>query len=188
MKLNIGCGGNPWEGWINIDWINKPGVDIVMDIDKDKWDLSLYENKATEMVMSHILEHLKNPLFVMEQLWHVAAPGCKLLVKVPYGSSDNAWEDQTHVRPYFIGSFQYFSQAPYVVNDYGYRGDWEVRRIVLNVDTNKCDSNDGQAVLEEINTKRNMVKEMTVEMEAIKPRRTIKVGDITKYDIALNFV
>lgn len=188
MKFNIGSGASKFEGWTNVDLVAQPGVDIVMDIDKDKWDLSVYENKATDIFMSHIIEHLKNPLFAMEQLWHIAAPDCKLIIKVPYGSSDTAWEDQTHVRPYFIGSFQYFSQSPYVVNDYGYRGDWEVTKILLDVETNRCDSNDPAAILEEIKVKRNMVREMTVEMKAIKPIRVVKIGDKIQYEIGMNFV
>lgn len=188
MKFNIGCGGNSFPGWINVDMVEQPGVDIVMNIDRDKWDLNLYENKATEIVMSHVLEHLHNPLFAMEQLWHIAAPGCLLTLKLPYGSSDTAWEDPTHVRPYFIGSFQYFSPSPYLINDYGYRGDWATKRIILDIETDRCDSNEGQAILEELKVKRNLVREMTVEMVAMKPRRELKMGDKTEYELAFAFV
>jgi len=188
MKLHLGCGGDILPGWVNVDLVKNQGVDWVMDLDTQTWPADVYNNKVTEMLMSHVLEHLRNPLFVMEQLWKIAAPNCKLTIKVPYGSSDTAWEDQTHVRPYFIGSFLYFSQAAYVKNDYGYRGDWQVTKILLDVETNRCDSNEGLAVLEEIKTKRNMVREMTVELMAMKPMRDVKVGDKTEYEIGISFV
>lgn len=172
MKLNIGCGRDIKEGWINVDKMSLPGVDWVTNLDQGLYALNTrWENQVTEIYMSHVLEHLENPLPVLQELWRVATPDCKLIIRVPYGSSDNAWEDQTHVRPYFIGSMAYFSQMYYKGADYGYRGDWNIEEVSLDVFTDRCDSNDGAQVLEEIKIKRNMVNEMMVTLRAIKPKR-----------------
>lgn len=188
-KLNIGCGRDIREGWVNVDRSSSVGANKIMDVDTDPWAYGTH-NKASEIHLSHVLEHLKNPLFVMEQLWLVAKPDALLYVRVPYGSSDNAWEDQTHVRPYFIGSFAYFSQMYYKGADYGYRGDWEIDHIVLDVFTDRCDSNEGERVMEEIKLKRNMVNEMQVLLKAIKPARDTN-GDgkfQAVYPIKINFI
>jgi hypothetical protein len=46
----------------------------------------------------------------MEELHRIAKPNAKVVFKVPYGSSDRAFEDPTHVRQYFLHSFDYFCQ------------------------------------------------------------------------------
>lgn len=188
-KVNIGCGHDLRKDWINVDKSPLVGADHVMDVNQDRWMVHNH-NKASEIYMSHVLEHLTNPLFVLEQLWCIAKPGALLYVRVPYGSSDNAWEDQTHVRPYFLGSFSYFSQMHYRGADYGYRGDWEIEQINLDVFADKCDSNEGERILDEIKQKRNMVNEMQVLMKAIKPfRDPHSLKDFKSvYPIKLNFI
>jgi hypothetical protein len=187
LKLNLGCGGDVMEGWENIDLVARPGVHV-MDIDKEPMP-EIWHNQAEEIYMSHILEHLRNPLFVMEELWKVAAPGCKLHIRVPYGSSDNAWEDPTHVRPYFLGSWLYFSQLYYVKIDYGYRGDWDIDEITLDVYADKCDSNEGESILQEVKMKRNMVDEMRATLIPVKPIRVpASINTPVTSKIKLNFV
>lgn len=190
MKFNIGCGKDIKGGWVNVDKMALPGVDWTCDLDQGIYALNTrWENQAKEIYMSHVLEHLKNPLGVMQELWRVAAPDCKLTVRTPYGSSDNAWEDQTHVRPYFVGSMAYFSQMYYKGADYGYRGDWEISEIILDVFADRCDSNEGTSIMEEIKMKRNMVNEMTTVFSAIKPLRDVNAGTYsTTHQVRLNFI
>ena len=81
-----------------------------------------------------MLEHLRDALGFMQELHRIAKPGAVPTIRVPYGSSDDADEDPTHVRRLFLYSFSYFSQRGYWYADYGYRGDWETDNIVLTVD------------------------------------------------------
>jgi hypothetical protein len=100
----------------------------------------------------------------------VAKAGCELVVKCPYGSSDDADEDPTHVRRMFLGSFGYFSQPYYWRADYGYRGDWQPATIVLRPTTRFFMSTD-EAIANALVTERNVVEEMTVTLRAVKPAR-----------------
>ena len=121
--------------------------------------------------MSHVIEHLRHPLPLMQELHRIAKPGAIATIRVPHGASDEAWEDPTHVRAYFTGSFGYFSQPYYWRADYGYRGDWQPRRIEFVVDAADL-ARDGVAGLQgRIQRERNLVREMIVELEAIKPIR-----------------
>ena len=96
--------------------------------------LPLADDSVEEFLASHILEYIHYILPVMQELHRVAKPGAKLLARVPYGSSDIAFEDPTHCRQFFLNSFSYFGQPAYARADYGYTGDWEeVKRfLVLN--------------------------------------------------------
>lgn len=82
------------------------GVDLVCDLETE--GPALPDNSADEFLASHVLEHLRNPLPLMAECWRIAKPGALFVARVPYGSSDDADEDPTHVR----------WRA-----DYGFRGD-----------------------------------------------------------------
>jgi hypothetical protein len=161
------------DGWWNLDRTPGPGV-TVCDIEQDV--LPFTADSVEEMLLSHVLEHIKDPLGLMENLYRVAKPGCRLVVRCPYGSSDDAWEDPTHVRPYFMNSFLYFSQPAYWRADYGYRGDWQVRTVTLRIPDALTTGHQGRPLdaremLDLIAHERNIVTEMIAELEAIKPAR-----------------
>ena len=95
----------------------------------------------------------------MQELHRIARPGAKAAFHLPYGSSDDASEDPTHVRLYFLNSFGYFSQPFYWRADYGYRGDWEVEDVVLTVDAELAGKS-WDEVFRLVQRSRNVVKEM----------------------------
>jgi SAM-dependent methyltransferase len=172
QRLNLGCGRNSIAGWTNVDSMKLPGVDIVADLDRcADTPLPFAADSIDEFLLSHVIEHLRAPLPLMQELWRIAKPGAKVTIHTPYGHSDEAWEDPTHVRPYFLNSFGYFSQPFYFRADYGYRGDWQPEHIVLKVNRAGHDGMTADQVLAKIMTLRNVVREMTAELVAVKPMR-----------------
>ena len=175
LKLNIGCGRNILEGWENIDSARLPGVDVVADLDRcADQPLPYADNSVDEFLLSHVIEHIRHPLPLMQELYRIARPGARLVIRVPHGASDDAHEDPTHLRPYFQGSFAYFSQLAYWRADYGYRGDWELRKLTLFVDPAEHSGCSQEEILDRMRRMRNVVREMMAEMEAIKPLRVPK--------------
>jgi SAM-dependent methyltransferase len=174
-KINLGCGKNILQGWSNLDKVAGTGVDIIADLDDCKNSkLPFDSNEIEEFLASHVLEHLHNPLAFMEELHRIAKPNAQAVFRVPYGSSDDAFEDPTHVRQYFLKSFGFFSQPFYWRADYGYRGDWLTEKITLLVDAYTHQGKNAEQIIFEVNTFRNIVKEMIVELRAIKPIREPK--------------
>lgn len=170
--LNLGCGRRPVEGFINIDCMKLEGVDVVADLDDcNNTPLPFDENSVDGFYASHLIEHLKNPLAFMEELYRIAKPNAEAIFNLPYGSSDDAFEDPTHVRQYFLYSFAYFSQPTYWRADYGYRGDWCVKKVSLLVDKDRYQDKSYEEIMFEVEAYRNVVKEMIVELVAIKPAR-----------------
>ena len=85
---------------------------------------------------------------MMQELFRIAQPDGKMIIRVPYGSSDDAYEDPTHIRQYFIGSFGYYSQPYYWRADYGYRGDWQAKNITLVVGKRFVEGNNVNQIMD----------------------------------------
>jgi len=174
LKLHLGCGRTLLPGWENVDQVPAEGV-TVADLSKCRTEKLPYPDDSVEEILaSHVIEHLTDTLALMEELHRVAKPGCRAKFLLPYGESDDAWEDPTHVRPYYLGSFGYFAQPAYWRADYGYRGDWKVDTITLQVSREAFNKFGKERLVEAIRHYRNIVTEMIVEMTAIKPARAPK--------------
>lgn len=190
-RLNIGCGRDIREGWVNLDHpaavesLEESGHVGVIPCDIDQPDVRLpFDDDTFDVVeASHVLEHLTNLLPAVQEIWRVLKPSATFYVAVPFGSSDDAFEDPTHVRHFFPGSWCYFSQPTYWKADYGYRGDFKPSACLLYVDALRYPAGDAQQaeVIQDIVSKRNIVHEMRVVMEAIKPAR--KWSDTEAMDV-----
>ena len=171
-RLNVGCGRNILPGWINLDTVSLPGVDVVADLERCREKrLPFDDDSIDEFLLSHVVEHIRDSLSLMGELHRIAKPNALAVVRVPYGSSDDAYEDPTHAQRYFLNSFGYFSQPTYWRADYGYRGDWMTRTITLVVARRENEGMDAQQILQRVNTLRNVVSEMIAELVAVKPIR-----------------
>jgi SAM-dependent methyltransferase len=169
LRLNLGCGRDIRDGWVNIDSVPLPGVDHVIDFD-GKPALPFGDDSVTYSEGSHVIEHLRDPLPFMAELWRVTEPGGRAVFRCPYGSSDDADEDPTHVRRMFHGSWGYFGQPHYWRADYGYRGDWQPVQVTLTVFPEFSGHGDAGLYLM-IRSRRNVVEEMAVSLRCVKPRR-----------------
>jgi SAM-dependent methyltransferase len=188
-RLNVGCGRNIREGWVNLDSAALPGVDIVCDLEAlRETPIDLPDATVEHFLLSHVIEHIRDSLGLMQELWRLATPGAVAVIRVPHGGNDDAWEDPTHVRPYFPGSFGYFSQPFYWRADYGYRGDWNPVKVTLLVDRTRCEGLDAQETLAKIQCERNLVREMSCELHAVKPMREPKRELQTRLHIEIHAV
>jgi len=118
-----------------------------------------------------VIEHLRDPLGLMQELHRIARAGAMATIRCPHGASDDADEDPTHLRRMFPTSFGYFSQPFYWRADYGYRGDWQPQRITLFVDRAANAGLTIGQILQKVHNLRNVVIEMVAELAAVKPIR-----------------
>lgn len=180
MKLNIGCGVDVKAGWVNIDvpvaipsLPRVEGAELIgCDLDSRTVVLPFADNSVSEILASHVLEHIREVLPLMQELYRVAKPDCVMMAAVPYGSSDGTWTDPTHVRAFFIDTWRYFGQPMYKHADYGYRGDWKPIDVGLAVyDSELPQGMSRDEVLRKVIHERNTVMEMRCLMRAVKPPR-----------------
>lgn len=100
IKLNLGCGQNLREGYINVDKYASFAPDVVWDLEVFPWPFDT--NSAEEIVMHHSLEHMGATadvfLSIMKELYRVSAPAATIKITVPHPRSDAFAGDPTHVR------------------------------------------------------------------------------------------
>ena len=112
-KLNLGSGGKPLDGFINVDVSPKaPGVDIVHDLDTMPWPFE--DESIDDIVMSQCLEHLKDHNSAMKEIHRILRPGCRAIITVPHFTWQIAFADPTHKHFFAYPTFFYY------VNNGGY--------------------------------------------------------------------
>jgi SAM-dependent methyltransferase len=185
LRLNLGCGRDIRPGWVNIDCVPLPGVDHVVDFD-GKPELPFDDDAVAYSEGSHVIEHLADPLPFMAELWRVTRPGGLAVFRCPYGSTDDADEDPTHVRRMFAGSWGYFGQPHYwrVAASYGYGGDWQPLRIELIMFPGLEGCTDPE-LRSMIRFQRNVVAEMVARLRCVKPRREARRELQEAYEVTL---
>lgn len=169
VRLNLGCGRDVRPGWVNVDTVPLPGVDVATDFDREP-RLPFGDSAVGYSEGVHVIEHLANPLPFMTELHRVTRSGGQVVFRCPYGATDDADEDPTHVRRMFAGSWGYFSQPYYWRADYGYRGDWQLTDLTLSVFPEFADCPDSE-LWSMIRFQRNIVTEQTAVLRCVKPVR-----------------
>ena len=100
MKLNLGCGQNRIEGYINVDRQPECAPDQLVDLEQFPWPYA--DNSVDEIVMNHVLEHLgadtRTFFGIVKELYRVCKPGATIHINVPHPRHDHFIGDPTHVR------------------------------------------------------------------------------------------
>ncbi len=112
MKLNLGCGNNHLEGYVNVDKEAGAAPDQQVDLEVFPWPFD--DNSVEEIQMSHVLEHLGRDtdvfLGIMKELYRICAPDAQIVITVPHPRHDHYLCDPTHVRPIMPEMLQLFSK------------------------------------------------------------------------------
>ena len=97
IRLDVGAGLNVQKGYIGMDIVNHPGIDIVHDVQKFPWPVDT--SSCFQVLMSHLWEHIepKYRFKVMDELWRIIRPDGQLLLSAPYAGS---WGDAAHPAHY----------------------------------------------------------------------------------------
>lgn len=150
MKLEIGGGSIPREGYENLD-INPAHATRPEFARRVQDGIPLLDNTVETVFASHVLEHIPSGperINTFNEVFRVLEPGGTFEIVIPlvghtnkegFGSLVNGWwafSDPTHVSYWWMPeSFMYFCEGPFKPNaDYGISiwqplaaGDWEVR-------------------------------------------------------------
>lgn len=97
--LDVGCGATKYPGAVGVDVSPDTAADIVLDLDDVPYE-QLESSSFDQILCQDVLEHVREPMRVMEELHRVAAPGAHIHLRTPHFSSLLAYSDPTH-RHYF---------------------------------------------------------------------------------------
>lgn len=101
LRLDIGCGKQKKEGFVGVDRIQFPGVDVVLDIGRHTWP---WKNETVdEVYCSHVLEHLtpEERCHYFNELYRVMKKGATAQIIMPHWASCRYYGDPTHKSPPF---------------------------------------------------------------------------------------
>lgn len=104
-KLNLGCGNDIRKGWINLDSVKLPGVDVARDI--EHLPLPFSDEEFDEILCQDILEHVSY-IPVLRDLHRITKKGGCIFVRVPHFTSKNVFLDPTHRHAFSINTFDFF--------------------------------------------------------------------------------
>ena len=106
-SLNIGCGLRPLPNFVNCDVAAAPGVDRVFDAQK-KWPFA--NDSAKAIYVSHVIEHLSNPLGFFDEAWRVLHSHGSMVARVPHVQHRHSWADPTHLRLWSPEAFYWLQE------------------------------------------------------------------------------
>ncbi len=128
MKLDIGCGSSKKEGFLGVDILQLSGVDVVHNLNSFPYPFE--DNTVDEIWMDQVLEHLNDPVRVVEELYRVCRPNASITIGVPYFRSFYACIDPTHKNFFGIHWFDYFNPESPLCQRYQYsKARFDIIRI-----------------------------------------------------------
>lgn len=185
MKLNMGCGLNKLDGYVNVDLFPEGGPDVVCNLEETPWPWQT--GSAAEVIFNHSLEHMGGDpqifLAIMKELYRVCAGGATVRITAPHPRHDSFIIDPTHVRAITPNMFALFSKA--VNREWQVNGrpntplalyldiDFEVTAASQVVDEHYFKLLQSGAMSEDeldraVKERNNVVVEYVIELKAIK--------------------
>jgi SAM-dependent methyltransferase len=109
LKLNLGSGGRPIYGFINIDKnVNAPDIDIACDLDRFPWPFKT--DSVNEIVMNQCLEHLADHNTAMKEIHRILIKNGVAKISVPHFTWQFAFQDPTHRHFFGYNTFFYYAR------------------------------------------------------------------------------
>ncbi len=185
-KLNLGCGFDHRNGYVNADSFEECKPDVLMNIEETPWNFS--DNEFDHILLKHVLEHVGQSYItfksIMQELYRSTKNNGTIEIHIPHFRHDTFWSDPTHVRAFTLLTFQMMSKtqndewikkkANYSMIAYDMRVNFEVVNAVQVYDNHwiRKESN-GEISREQLrkwaSEKWNIVKELQITLKALKP-------------------
>ena len=127
MKLNVGCGFNQLDGYLNVDAFADCRPDLIWNLERTPWPFP--DDSIEEIVAHHVLEHLGQSteafFGIVKEIYRVMQHDGTVFVTVPYPTHPTFFTDPTHVRAYTADTFAMLSRAKNL--------DWSARGVNMTM-------------------------------------------------------
>lgn len=135
--LDLGCGKKKRVGSIGVDYSDRHNADVIHDLNIFPYP---FDNDSIDKVyLDNVLEHLAEPMRVMEEVHRITKPGGGVKVIVPYFRSVWAFIDPMHKTFYTVDSFAYYDPRHIICQRYDYVPTrFKVERVIFNETLENC--------------------------------------------------
>ena len=127
-KLHLGCGREIREGWVNLDMLDLPGVDVVRDVLRG---LPFNDETFEFIFSSNVLEHIpqSESIWIMNEIWRVTKFGGQFHCILPTAGTQTYYENPTHLSNWTANTISFFVKG-HKMNVYydGIKG-WKLIRL-----------------------------------------------------------
>ncbi len=114
LKINLGAGEDQFAGYVNVDFVDLPGIDVVHNLMDFPYPFE--DGCASEIKAVDVLEHLDNyttdrrpsVIAFIEECHRILKPGGELFIQTPGYDAEFLWLDVTHVRGFHPQSMDFF--------------------------------------------------------------------------------
>lgn len=140
-RLNLGAGSRIMGGWVNVDRVRLPGIDVVFDLDTKPLDGRRWpwaDGTVSAIEARDVFEHVHDPIWFMTECHRILKPGGVLHIRTPHINSPDSWTDPTHVRHCNEHSFDFWTPGNphYAANNAAYGGvAYDLVNLVNDHDT-----------------------------------------------------
>lgn len=120
LKINVGCGRDYREGWVNTDVSEDVRCDYLCDIGKQFLPAS--EEEAELVYISGVLEQIgpnSELIHAFNECWRVLKPGGIIQIVVPNAKYAIAHRDPMDIRKFTPDTFRYFIEDTQEYRHYG---------------------------------------------------------------------
>lgn len=115
MKIDLGCGLHPLEGFVGVDILSQS--DYVIDLEQAQ--LPFEDASVDEIWASHVMEHIHNLIPLMNECHRVLKVGGIFTILVPLYPHKQAIQDPTHVRYFVEDTFLYWNKDAWLYENVG---------------------------------------------------------------------
>lgn len=105
MRLNLGSGKFYERGYINTEISTRFKAELYHDLEQG---IPLKDSSVDEVRAHHVIEHLSDTIFIMNEIWRVCKDGALVDIEVPHQDCLMAFADPTHKKIFNEESFNYF--------------------------------------------------------------------------------
>ena len=109
LKVDLCSANNKPKGFVGIDARKLNDEDVVFDLEQPDWP---FEDGSVGLFRAQdAVEHMKDPLNTMKEIYRCLAPYGWVLIDVPSTDGRGAFQDPTHVSFWNSNSFWYYTRA-----------------------------------------------------------------------------
>lgn len=116
-KLEIGCGLKPHKGYVHLDKLQLPHVEIVHDINHP---FPFNSNSFDEVLALDVVEHVDDILNLVEEIYRILKPNGIFELRTSLWLNPNSWRDITHKQKFTKASFDVFDKSTNYGKTYGF--------------------------------------------------------------------